>query len=137
MDLITQYAMRFVGVPYKWGGSHPLEGFDCSGFVQYVLKFAGIDPPGDQSAQGLYDYFIKTGRVGIKGPGALAFFGKAANRISHVGFCVDGLRMIHCASGDSTTVSLERAKAQGACVRGDLIAYRNDPFIAVVMPDYQ
>ena len=37
-------AKQFLGTPYKWGGTSPL-GFDCSGFVQYVFKNAGIDLP--------------------------------------------------------------------------------------------
>ncbi len=37
-DLIS-YAMRFIGVPYVWGGTTP-DGFDCSGFTQYVFSHA-------------------------------------------------------------------------------------------------
>lgn len=42
-DLLA-YARKFVGTPYKWGGSSPL-GFDCSGFVQYVFRQFGVDLP--------------------------------------------------------------------------------------------
>ena len=41
----VRLARSFVGTPYVWGGSTP-DGFDCSGFVQYVYKKAfGIDLP--------------------------------------------------------------------------------------------
>lgn len=41
---ILDYASKFMGIPYLWGGTTPL-GFDCSGFVQYVYKNFGIDLP--------------------------------------------------------------------------------------------
>jgi cell wall-associated NlpC family hydrolase len=41
---IAQYAKQFLGTPYVWGGTSP-DGFDCSGFVQYVYKEMGIDLP--------------------------------------------------------------------------------------------
>ncbi|MCW2765361.1 MAG: hypothetical protein JWO11_1320 [Nocardioides sp.] len=41
---IVTHARSFVGTPYVWGGSSP-NGFDCSGFVQYVYKEMGVDLP--------------------------------------------------------------------------------------------
>lgn len=38
-DALINYAMRFIGVPYVWGGTTP-SGFDCSGFTQYVFGHA-------------------------------------------------------------------------------------------------
>lgn len=48
---IIDYAKKFLGTPYVWGGSGPL-GFDCSGLTQYVFKHAGIDLPRISYQQG-------------------------------------------------------------------------------------
>lgn len=41
---VVAYANQFVGYPYTWGGTDPLNGgADCSGFIYYVLKHFGIN----------------------------------------------------------------------------------------------
>ena len=52
-DKLIAYAKKYIGTPYKWGGSSPL-GFDCSGLVQYVFKSVGIDLPRVSYQQAVY-----------------------------------------------------------------------------------
>lgn len=41
---VINYAKQFIGTPYVWGGTSP-NGFDCSGFTQYVAKRFGVNIP--------------------------------------------------------------------------------------------
>ena len=47
---IVSIAMRYIGVPYVWGGTTPA-GFDCSGFTSYVFAQVWIDLPRTSAAQ--------------------------------------------------------------------------------------
>ena len=37
---LLKRALSFIGTPYRWGGSSPDSGFDCSGLVGYVFRTA-------------------------------------------------------------------------------------------------
>lgn len=136
MDLVKAYALSFLGIPYKWGGSNPIEGLDCSGLVQLIMSAAGMDPPGDQTAQGLYNHFapIVPARV-RRGLGSLLFFGKDLQSITHVAWGLDELRMIEAGGGDHLTITREDAARKGAFVRISMIEHRKD-LVAVVSPTY-
>lgn len=120
MKTLVNYALSFVGVKYKWGGASPEEGYDCSGYLQEVLASVGMDPPGDQTADNLFNFFLIQGdELPAPQAGALAFFGKPA---SHCGFCIDSYRMV---------------EATGSYVRLRPV-YRNyrDIPITILMPRY-
>lgn len=135
MDLLIQYAMQFVGVHYKWGGESPMDGFDCSGLVQAILRSAGEDPRGDQTAQALFDHFSENGSWGTRQAGSLVFYGRDTKHITHVGFCIDPYRMIEAGGGGPRTLTREDAIRDKAYVRVKLISSRYD-VVAVIKPFY-
>ncbi len=95
-DEVVRYAMRFLGVPYLWGGTTSC-GFDCSGFVQTVFRVCGYRLPRDASQQAVLGKDVAFPEEAR--PGDLAFFGDDPNKITHVGIILEGGRILH-ESGD-------------------------------------
>ena len=90
-------AEKYLGVPYVWGGYSP-SGFDCSGFVSYVINHCGNGwNLGRQTAEGLRNSctFVSPGDAK---PGDLIFFQGTYSTpgASHVGIYVGNNMMIHC-----------------------------------------
>jgi peptidoglycan DL-endopeptidase CwlO len=78
----AQIALRYLGVPYVWGGSSP-GGFDCSGLVMYVYAQLGISLPHYTVAQ--WDATLPISSSQMQ-PGDLVFF----NGLGHVGIYIGG-----------------------------------------------
>lgn len=130
------YAMQFIGKPYIFGDKSPvLGGYDCSGYVCDILRFAGLVGKIDLNAQSLFDLFHVNGTPGVKSAGTLAFYGQSVTSIDHVAFMVDAFRILEAAGGDHTTTTIEEADRRHAMVRGRLLNYRAD-LVATVRPRY-
>ncbi|MEA2574858.1 MAG: hypothetical protein QOH93_2156 [Chloroflexia bacterium] len=99
-DTIVSTAMKYVGYRYRFGGTTP-SGFDCSGFVYYVLNKSGVKMSRIMEGQ------IASGpRVSTKElqPGDLVFFSNTYKRgLSHAGIYIGGGRFVH-AENESTGV---------------------------------
>ena len=125
--------MAFLKLPYLWGGDDPIKGFDCSGLVQELYAMLGLDPSGDQTAQGLHDHFKARMKEGPRDLGTLVFFGASTSNITHVGMMLDEHSMIEAGGGGSRTTSSEAAAAQNAYVRIRPLTNRKD-LVAVINP---
>lgn len=135
MSLISQYAMSFVGLPYKWGGENPISGFDCSGLVQEILRSVGMDPSGDQTAQSLFEYFVKSSYRDQFCEGSLAFYGQSITKIIHVAFMIDVNRVIEAGRGGSKVLTRHDADIECAFVRIRPVKHRPD-FLITLNPKY-
>ena len=92
-ETIIKLAISLLGVPYLWGGRSSF-GYDCSGFVQMVLKTAGIDIPRDTHRQ-VQTKKLEKIHIDNTEPGDLVFFAESS-RINHVGFMIGEGKIIHC-----------------------------------------
>ena len=89
---MLEEAEKYLGTPYVWGGSTPETGFDCSGYVCWVLNESGWDV-GRTTANGLWQQATKISEAEAK-PGDLVFFEGTYDTpgASHVGIYVgDGM----------------------------------------------
>jgi cell wall-associated NlpC family hydrolase len=98
-EALTRSALRFLGVPYVFGGT-TASGFDCSGFVQHVFAMLGIDLPRTADAQ----YDVGHRAVGGPHPGDLVFFDTYGG-VSHVGIYLGNGEFVHASSSRGVMVS--------------------------------
>ncbi|MEY2343121.1 C40 family peptidase [Acidithiobacillus sp. IBUN Pt1247-S3] len=82
---LVSAALHFIGAPYVWGGASPSTGFDCSGFVKYILAKFDILVPRTSYAQAASLPAIP--RRDLK-PGDLVFFNTMHRAFSHVGIYI-------------------------------------------------
>lgn len=99
---IVSEAMKYLGVPYAWGGNTPI-GFDCSGYVQYVLQQCGITIPRTTELQVQVGNYIS--KASLR-PGDLVFLQNTYRTgVSHVGIYIGNNQMIHASSSKGVTIS--------------------------------
>jgi lysozyme len=129
-----EYCKQHIGKPYIWGADGP-DSFDCSGLAQALLAWVGLDPPGDQTANGLYRHFKIPDNgvpVAIAECGCLVFYGKPS-RVGHVAVCLDDKDMIEAGGGGPETTTIEIAVQHKAEVRTRPINRRSD-LVALIRP---
>ena len=86
-------AMQLIGVKYRFGGTSPETGLDCSGYVQYVFKNAvGVSLPRTASEQAHVGDVVGTSDML---PGDMVFFNTRGFSNSHVGIYVGNGMFVH------------------------------------------
>ena len=94
-DLLSK-AVTLLGTPYRWGGTSPEGGFDCSGLVGYVFRTAlGMDLPRVSRDQAKAGELVSDRAALVAGD--LVFFGRRG-RVDHVGIYVGEGRFLHAPS---------------------------------------
>jgi len=94
VQTLLKRALTLLGTPYRWGGTSPDGGFDCSGLVGYVFRSAlGIELPRvsrDMATQGK----LITDRAALTA-GDIVFFSRRGKRVDHVGIYMGEGRFLH------------------------------------------
>ena len=112
--LLTE-ATKYIGFPYRWGGSSPQTSFDCSGYICWIYTQSGVYHMPRTTAQGIFNQCAVVPKEEAR-PGDLVFFTKtyaSSTPVSHVGVYVGGNQMLHCGDvrPDRTEVEVDERRA--------------------------
>jgi cell wall-associated NlpC family hydrolase len=90
---LVVYAIGFLGMPYRFGGSNVEVGFDCSGFVKSMYQqTVGLILPRKAEQQAAATQRIEQRELQ---PGDLVFFNTLRRAFSHVGIYIGDGKFVH------------------------------------------
>ena len=92
---LVNYALQFLGCAYRAAGSSPSTGFDCSGFVSYVMRnSAGVSLNRSSRAQATQGVAVSAEQMR---PGDLVFYGNGS-AINHVAMYIGDGQVAHAST---------------------------------------
>ena len=98
----AELAPRFLGVPYLTGGTSDF-GFDCSGFIQRLFRFCGIEIPRKSKYQQLAGKEVENWNQ-VEPNDLIFFLGHKRSEVSHVGLYVGKNEIIHSSQSEGGVV---------------------------------
>lgn len=123
---VIPVAERYLGTPYVYGGTSPVTGFDCSGFVQYVYARNAVTLPRTSRQQARVGTRLPA-RLSALRPGDLLLFASSGTRIDHVAIFAGRGRIIHASSSAGEVRYDDLSGRRGEWFRSHLVAARRVP----------
>ena len=115
-------AERYIGVRYKWGGTSPSTGFDCSGYTQFVFAKHGVRLPRTSRAQASAGDNIRDYRA--LRAGDLIMFAEDGRPISHVAIYAGRDRILHSSSSGAGVRYDDLGSQRGTWFRNHMVVAR-------------
>lgn len=94
---LIDYAMRFLGTPYVWGGNSLTKGVDCSGFVQQVFKAYGYTTP--RVSRDMAAKYSKVSASEAKAGDLVFYHNLKTGVVDHVAIYIGNGKIIHANNG--------------------------------------
>lgn len=114
-DSVVRMARAQIGTRYRYGGTTPKGGFDCSGLVRYVLGALQIALPRTAAQQAIVGANVPKDTTSLK-PGDLLTFGKG-NRVTHIGIYVGEGRYVHASPKAGRVIETSLSRTTSPLVR--------------------
>jgi len=112
---IANYAQKFVGNRYVWGGTSLTKGADCSGFVYTIYKQFGYNIPRVRR-----DQAKSAGRkvdISERQPGDLIFYTDNKGVVNHVALYIGDDKIVHAASSKQGIIISKYNYRKVYCIR--------------------
>lgn len=110
---IVNYALKFVGYPYVYGGNSLTKGTDCSGFVKLIFERFGYTLERQSRLQAKQGKKISESELR---PGDLIFYGNS-NGVNHVALYIGDGKIVHAANSRQGIIVSKYNYRKVYCIR--------------------
>jgi gamma-D-glutamyl-L-lysine dipeptidyl-peptidase len=104
IDETIALAKKFIGLTYTWGGTSSF-GYDCSGYMQMLIRQRGKTMPRDASLQAVWEGSAAVDRRQLQ-PGDLLYFGDTPEKVTHTGMYIGNDEFIHDTTSNNPMVQI-------------------------------